>query len=432
MTVLPLPAKGAPVLQITPALLSFVAVDGGPSPASLPLSVSNPGTQPLHWSISTPSPTTDGLGAFVASSGTSGSWLSTKQTKGTVAPKATTRIQVNAQSSNLLPGAYTSTLVFNSDKGTVNNPQSVNVSLTVLPRCSLQVSTNALSFIAVQGQGNPATQVINLFASSSCSGTSTWTASATSSPSSWLSVNPASSQLVGAASSTATVAVNTANLAVGTYTGNMDLTMASTQNTQSVSVQLTVQSPPQPGAPVISASPLNFSFIATQGQSPQPQIMTIANPGGTTLFWNATVTPLISWYSVVPRGGTVPPGQTRQVTIKVKTVLTGGVLLGPGLHLIQISLNGFDANGNIVSGSPQAISVNFNVLVPCRLNSPTANALAFTAVQGASNPASQTKSFGASGNCAWPVGWNVSGSQPAWLSALSTSGSFTADGQSAI
>ena len=213
MSVLPLPATGAPVLQVTPALLSFTAIDGGYNPTSQSLLVSNPGKQSLHWSLSNPSPTVDARGAFLLAMGTTVNWLSTNQTKGTIAPQATAMIQVNAQSNNLLPGAYTSTLVFTADKNAVNNPQSINVSLTVQPRCSLIVSSNALNFIGVYGQANPNMQSLTLATSASCSGTSSW--SATSSAPSWLTVTPASSQLQGVANSTATVAVNTSGLAAG-------------------------------------------------------------------------------------------------------------------------------------------------------------------------------------------------------------------------
>src|ERR1019366_1636198 len=145
MTVDPLPVLGTPVLQITPALLSFVAVDGSAAPNPLPLLVSNTGKQPLHWSISNQSPTTDATGSFALTSGLTTNWLKTNLTKGTIAPDATATVQVSALSSGLLPGAYMSTLVFNADKRAVNAPQSVNVSLTIEPRCSLQVSTNALT-----------------------------------------------------------------------------------------------------------------------------------------------------------------------------------------------------------------------------------------------------------------------------------------------
>ncbi len=333
MSVLPLPATGAPVLQVTPALLSFTAIDGGSNPTSQSLLVSNPGKQPLHWSLSNPSPTVDARGAFLLAMGTSVNWLSTNQTKGTIAPQATAMIQVNAQSNNLLPGAYTSTLLFNADKNAVNNPQSINVSLTVQPRCSLIVSSNALNFIGVYGQANPNMQSLTLATSASCSGTSSWSATS-SAP--WLTVTPASSQLQGVATSTATVAVNTSGLAAGPYSGTITLTMSPTKNTQSILVQLTVQTPPPPGAPVMSISPLNINFNVMQGQkSIAPQSMTITNTGQSTLNWRvgsitgigASIGP--GWIAFIPKGGTIAPGQTQQVTVKVRTIIAPGIGIIP-------------------------------------------------------------------------------------------------------
>jgi hypothetical protein len=431
MIVDPLPTSVTPILQITPALLSFVAVDGNAAPNSLPLLVSNTGKQPLHWSIASQSSTTDANGSFALTSGLITNWLKTDLTKGTVAPNATTTIQVSALSSSLLPGAYTSTLVFNADKGTVNTPQSVNISLTIEPRCSLQVSTNALTFTTILNS-TPATQAISLSASASCPATSAWTATTTQP---WLSVTPSGSQLKGIANSTATVAINTSNLAVGTYTDTITLTLAQTQNTQSVFVQLTIQPIPGPGAPVMTVSPLNLNFSVMQGSgiSP-PQIVSITNTGGSALTWQPKEvfnSGILIWMGTFPAGGSIAPGQTTQLMVRVRASFPGGVLLGAGPHTATITVHGLDSNNNEIAGSPQVVSVNLNVVVPCTLPPPTANTLAFTAVQGGSNPTPQTESFGATGNCAWPVAWSVTGSLPSWLNVSSTTGSFTTDGQSA-
>jgi hypothetical protein len=438
MTVDPLPTIGTPVLQITPALLSFVAVDGSAAPNPLPLLVSNLGKKPLHWSISSQSSTTDGSGSFALTSGLITNWLKTNLTQGTIAPNATTTLQVSALSSSLLPGAYTSTLVFNADKGTVNTPQSVNVSLTIEPRCSLQVSTNALTFTTIVNS-SPATQAISLSASASCPATSAWNATTTQH---WLSVTPSGSQLKGIANSTATVAINTSNLAVGTYNDTITLTLAQTQNTQSVAVQLTVQplpSPSTPSAPSMTVSPLNLNFNMMQGSgiSP-PQIISITNTGGSPLNWYQTATYLpgvgnSAWMGAFPLGSSTPlgPGQTAQITVRVRTVLPSKVILGAGMYPALITIAATDGNSNQIAGSPQVVSVNLNVVVPCTLPPPTASTLAFTAVQGGSEPAPQTETFGASGNCAWPATWSVTGSLPSWLNTSSTTGSFTTDGQSA-
>jgi hypothetical protein len=431
MTVDPLPTIGTPVLQITPALLSFVAVDGSAAPNPLPLLVSNLGKQPLHWSISSQSSTTDGRGSFALTSGLITNWLKTNLTQGTIAPNATTTLQVSALSSSLLPGAYTSTLVFNADKGTVNTPQSVNVSLTIEPRCSLQVSTNALTFTTIVNS-SPATQAISLSASASCPATSAWTATTTQP---WLSVTPSGSQLKGIANSTATVAINTSNLPVGTYTDTITLTLAQTQNTQSVFVQLTVQPLPAPGEPVMTVSPLNLNFSVMQGSGVSPpQIVSITNTGGSALTWqpkDVFSSGILIWMGNFPAGGSIAPGQTTQLMVRVRASFPGGVFLGAGAHTATITIHGLDGNNNEIAGSPQVVSVNLNVVVPCTLPPPTAGTLAFTAVQGGSEPAPQTETFGATGNCAWPATWSVTGSLPSWLNVSSTTGSFTTDGQSA-
>ncbi len=127
--------------------------------------------------------------------------------------------------------------------------------------------------------------------------------------------------------------------------------------------------------------------------------------------------------SLTTADSNIPPGQTVQLTVRVRP-------LAAGTYSGLITINAQNADGTIIQGSPQYVTVTMNVLAPCTLPVPTSNALAFTAVQGGSNPAPQTESFGATGNCAWPVGWNLNSSQP-WLSASPASGSFTIDGQSA-
>src|SRR5450755_593000 len=51
MTVRLLPTNAGPVLEVTPPVLSFTALDGELSPPSQALMISNPGSQRLNWSI---------------------------------------------------------------------------------------------------------------------------------------------------------------------------------------------------------------------------------------------------------------------------------------------------------------------------------------------------------------------------------------------
>ncbi len=423
MTVLALPKNPGPVLQVTPPVLSFTAIDGGALPPQQYLVVGNPGSQPMHWSLANNTPSTQSQGSFLNSLGSSVHWLNTDQTSGTVAPSATSIVKISVQSKSLLPGAYTDTLVFSADKGTVNNPQNVNISLTVQPACALQVSSNALTFTAVQGQTSPNNQAVSLSASSSCGATTSWSAS---SPQSWLMATPGSGQLKGVASSTVGVNVNTASLTSGNYNGVITLT--TTHSTQAVQVQLTVQPPPPPGSPILSVSPMNVNFSVTQGQpSPPPQVVSITNTGGSNLAWreNAGFSGSGVVMSASPTGGTVAPGATGQIVVNVNTRKADA-----GSYIGTVTIHGFDANNNEISGSPQVINVTINVQPPCTLAPPTSGSLAFTATQGSGDPAPQTIGLSATGNCAWPVNWSASGA-PSWLKLSSTSGSFNANGQSA-
>lgn len=424
MTVRALPPNPGPVLQVTPPVLSYTAVDGGGSPASQYLVIGNPGSQPMHWSLANNTPPTQSQGSFLNSLGSSVNWLNTDQSSGTVAPRATSIVKVNVQSKSLLPGAYTDTLIFSADQNTINSPQNVNISLTVQPACSLQVSTNALQFTAVKGQNNPNNQAVSLSASSSCGNATSWSASSSAS---WLTITPTNGQLKGVTSSTVAVSVNTASLASGNYNGVVTLTTA--RSTQAVQVQLTVQPPPPPGAPVLSISPMNVNFSVTQGQpNPPSQVVSITNTGGSTLYWQVLCTLTGAGgvpACIAPSGGSVAPGQTQQTLVSANTRK-----LAAGSYSITAAIKGLDANNNEISGSPQVVNIMVNVQPPCTLAAPTSGSLAFTATSGSGDPAPQTLSLSATGNCAWPVGWHASGA-PTWLGLSPASGSFSASGQSA-
>ncbi len=423
MTVRPLPTNAGPVLQVTPVVLAFVSNDGGANPPSQDLVVSNPGSRPMHWSLSNNAPSAQSQGAFLTALGSTINWLSTNQTTGTVAPGATASIQVNVQSLSLLPGAYIDTIMFTADQGTINSPQSVNISLTVQPQCSLQLSSNAVSFTTIQGQSNPNSQAVSLSATASCQATTAWNATSSQS---WLMVTPASGQLKGVVSATMGVEVNTAGLSAKTYNGVITITTG--RNTQVVQVQLVVQSPPAPGAPILSVSPLNFSFNVTQGQpNPPGQVFSITNTGGRPLYWRSTLTQnLFVGVALAPSSGIVAPGQTQQAVVNVR--VAGG---SPGPFSFTAQISGYDANNKTAGGSPQSLTIGGNIQAPCTLAPPSASSLAFAATQGGGDPAVQALSFTATGNCAWPVNWRASGGLPSWLHLSPSAGAFNANGQSA-
>jgi hypothetical protein len=422
MTVKQLPPNAGPVLSLTPAVLSFVTSDGNPQTQAQNLTISNPGSQTLNWSVSlSDSSNQSSQNALFHMLGSKANWLSTNLSSGTIQPGSSASILVRVQSQSLLPGTYLGTLVF-TGHGVIDSPQTVSISLTVQPHCGLVISPAGLSFIAVQGQGNPSNQALNLSLTNSCDGsTVTWHAIPSNS---WLAVAPASGQLRGAMSSVASVGINLNGLAPRTYYSQITFVVG--QSTQTVAVQLVVQPTPPPAEPIMSASPLNLNFSNTQGQpNPSGQIVTIANNGSGPLKWNTSVNQLASsWLYAAPSGGTVAPKQTGQVTVSVDTSL-----LTPGTYVGQVILDGKDIGGHEASGSPEIVTINLVVQPPCVLTRPSSSALTFSYTQGGTAPSPQNVTFTGTGSCAWPLSWITTPSPlPAWLSLGPSSGSIKASG----
>jgi len=435
MTVAALPPDAGAVLMIAPAVLAFTSLDGATSQGSNTnqiLVVSNPGRKTLSWSLTNNQPiiqTNQSASLSTTDAGTN--WLNTSVTSGTVAPGETENVSVSVNSQSLLPGAYTNTLVFSShDPKTINGTQSVSVSLTVQPHCSLILSTGGMAFTTVANSSNASNQSLNVSASASCNSTVGWQATSNMS---WLTITPASGSAKTGSNSVITVGVNTTNMGPATYIGTIML--VSTQggsaqgSTQAVTVVLNIQPPPPPQAPVIAAAPLTMSFSTVQGQPVSSgQTVLITNSGQSALLWHTSVSLLANtWLNASPTGGTINPGQTATVTV---SATANG--LTPGTYNGQIKLDGYDAKTGVIAagGDPQVVAVQLQVNPPCTLVQPSSSALAFTSIQGGGDPAQQSITLSASGNCMWPLGWKASVSPTApWLK-FSSAGSFGQGGLS--
>jgi len=423
MSVVSLPQNAGPVLAVTPAVLSFTAQDGGVNPAGQELVVSNPGTQPLSWSLTNNAlaSATDQNSFLNAANPGAANWLTVSQSSGNVVPKDKNVLNVTVNSQNLLPGAYIDTLLF-SGSGQLNKTQSVSISLTVLPQCGLTLSTGAMTFTSVVSNSNSTVQPLNVSATSGCSSPINWQASSSAS---WLQITPTSGQATTTTSSVISVGVNASSMSAGTYPGTITVTNGT--STQSVQVTLQVQTPPSPTAPIMSASPLTMSFTAIEGQSkPETQAVVISNTGGSALQWHTQVNLLANgWLGVSPTGGTVNAGLTGQMT-----VIVNAATLTPGDYTGQIIISGQNPNA---SGNSQTIMVQLHVSSPCGLQAPSSAALAFTATQGGGNPSPQSVSFTALGSCSWPVNWQAGiTSHARWLTLSPLSGTIAASGQAAM
>jgi hypothetical protein len=426
MGVSKLPSNPGPVLSLSPAALSFSTVDGSTQPLSQTLTISNPGSKPLDWALTATSSTTSSTMVAIAHAlGASGNWLLADSQSGTVQAQSSEQINILISSSALLPGTYTGTLDF-SAPGAIGSLQTVSVSLTVQPHCGLVTTTGFLPFTVVQGTANSGSQSLGLNATESCGGTVNWVSQVSSSG--WLTVSPGSGQLKGITSQFLSVSVNATGLAPATYYGYIVFTAQN--STQTVFVGLQVQAAPSPTAtaPIMAASPLNLNFSYTQGQpNPKGQVVTITNNGTGPLKWKTNPQQFGNiWLSASPSGGSVSPDQSGTVTINVDTSK-----LSPGTYAGQVTLYGTDINGKQASGSGQVVSINLVVQPPCTLTQPSSSSLAFTGVQGGTNPISQTVLITGTGNCTWPLVLSVPTPSANWLSVIANSSNINGNGQSA-
>lgn len=399
MQVTPLVSAYEPVLQLSPAVLSFSGIDGGASPPAQAISISDPGALPLSWSAVTDQP-----------------WLSIMPRSDTVNPSKSETVMASVNTSTLLPGTYHGVITFSGmGAGPVkDSPQSVNVSITIVPGCSLQISPNLLTFTGTYLQSPPSPRTISLGTSQSCTAPLPWSAASNAS---WLTINTTH----GTTPARATVNVNTSGLLPGTYNGMINFSTSA--GTQSLAVSLAIG---PPATPVISvpSTTLAFNGIVGQGSTPTSQMIALANTGGGVLKWSATAATTTGggWLAVTPGSGTLSANQTVGLSV-TPTLLSG---LTPGTYTGAITITGTDAQGKPATGSPQIIPVNFVVQAPCGISA-DATGLTFTGGNG-QPPTAQTITITAGGACANGLDWTAASATTAggsWLTLPQTSGTVT-------
>jgi hypothetical protein len=448
MSVLPLSARSDAVLAVAPPVLSFTATDGGTDPSNQLLTVSNPGSQPLNWSLAPSSLAGDDGQNLPFQFSTN--WLSTDLASGIISAGSKTAVRVIVHSHSLLPSVYGALLTFTSGREGLNSPQAVVVTLTIQPRCGVTTSMGNMSFTAISGQSAPVNEVLSLGTTANCTGTLNWQAFSSAS---WLNVTPIHGQLQPNAGAVTTVGVSAGTLQPGTHNGLV--VFMTGQSTQTVIVQLTVlasslsptvggqpntpaspgsgsigQGTPQPTASTppgtagaFSVSPLNLNFSTTQGQANPPgQVVKISNNGRSSLNWQANVNASAStWLNVKPTSGSVAAGQSSQTTVNADA--TG---LPPGTYSTQVSVTATDATGAQVQGSPQIISVTLTVSQACTLEV-TPSSLSFTVSLLQPNPPGQNIQLTEVGSCTYPISWKVAADKN-WIVLSQTSGSDSGSG----
>lgn len=415
LQVTPLQPGHAPVLQVTPAVLSFSGVDGSASLAPQGVTISNPGVLPLQWNAT--NATNDGT-----------NWLSVGPQSGTVAKGASQSITISVNSSQLLPGVYYGSITFASQGSpvAVNNPQTIYVSVTIAPQCAIQVSPGALSFTGVYLQPSPAAKSISIGVSQSCTAPLYWSVSAyTVTGGRWLTLSASA----GTTPSSPRIGVNVTGLQPGTYSGS--LVFSSAAGTQTMPVTLFIG---QATTPIISAAPALLNVNGVVGQTaPTVQSIALSNIGGGTLSWSATAVTSVggAWLTVAPAAGLL--GAQKSTTLSVTVTLLKA--LTPGTYTGSVTVTGKDSTGHIAAGSPQTLPVTFIVQAPCTVAT-SLPALTFQSVVGQPAPAAQAVTISAAGACAHAVSWSAAlATVPAggtWLTATPAAGTVTVSAPSLV
>ena len=201
-------AVPGPTLAATPTSLQFAYTSGGTVPAAQSVQITNSGSGTLTWTAAA-----------------SDAWLSVSAASGT----APSTLSVSVSPTALKTGTYNGKVTITATDA-ANSPLTIDVTLTVTASAAMvTVTPQTLSFSYTVGGTAPAAQSISI--TTGGTGSLAWTASSSVF---WASVSPAS----GSASGAASVSVNPANLAAGSYTGNLEIAAAG--GTASVSITLAV------------------------------------------------------------------------------------------------------------------------------------------------------------------------------------------------
>jgi len=157
------------------------------------------------------------------------------------------------------------------------------------PPSNLVLSTQSLSFVAVQDQPSPPNQPVQITSDDSPLSFTVEENVA------WLLKSPSS----GTTPATVNVGVNAFGLAVGAYTDSFAVVAPQAANSpQYVVVHLTVEPPP----PEIGVSADTFLFKAViDGANPPSRQLDVFNAGGSTLNWTASNSE--SWLMISPTSG---------------------------------------------------------------------------------------------------------------------------------
>lgn len=343
-----------PVITLSGTSATFTARAGSTNPATQAISISNGGPGTLQGiALST-----------IQYAGGAAGWLTATLNGTTATATQTTSVQLTAAVTGLAPGVYTAVVPITAT-GAPNSPQNINVTFTVTPRPTLELSRTTVAINAISGAANPAPETVNLTSSTSApaAGLAASIAYNEAAQAGWLTatVNPNTTP------STLTLQASAGARPAGTYTATVTVTSTDASNApRQVSVTFTVAP-----APRIDVSQPTLSFGApVGGANPTAQTLQITNGGGGTLTGlNAAVsyTNGNGWLNAPLTAG------TNAGSVLVQPNITG-LAAGTYVATIRITATGAsnsprDVEVTLIISSQPTIAVN-----PVTLNFPSTGA----------------------------------------------------------
>jgi Viral BACON domain len=372
---------GIPTLQVNPTTVNFAYQAGTTVPLAQTITVTSNGN-PVSFTITPQIFTGNSQWLVVSPSGTSAVTPST--------------ITVNVSPGTLAAGlTYTGNIQLNTFGGSTNPTINIPVNLLVSNNPILNASPASLSFTAQVGS-NPLPQTLTLGSSSTSLSYSVTSSVVTPAAGNWLQIP---SQF-GATPGTVNVTVNTQGLAVGTYTGNINVSSPTAGNGSStVPVTLTITAG---SALQLNTNSLNFAYQIGQLQ-PLNQAVAVSTTSGQLGFTVSSQvnSGLTGWLLPVQTISGTAPGNF------IAGVNTSGLAAGTYTGTFTVTPSG--------STVPQTVQVTL-VVSDKALFVISPDAIAFTAPLGGGSSTPSFQSVAVTSTDGTPIAFTaVATSTGGWL-----------------
>jgi len=339
-----------PTLTVDRSGVSFTYPKTPPTPETKVVHVSNSGSGPLAFSVS--SQTNNG-----------GTWLSVSPTSGNVTPKSPAAVSLTADSTGLAVGTYTGSVTISSS--TTGTSSTIHVTLTVSAQNqAIQLSHFGLSFTAVAGGGPVPPE--SLTVSNIGNGTMNFTVSTnTLSGGGWLSATPvAGSAPANGAPPSISVAVNQAGLAPGFYYGQVRIDAPGAANTPHLTtVALHVLAAGSDPGPLIVPSEIVIKAVAGAPPPGATEVL-LYNVSATAQSYISSVVSSTpgNTFDVLPQSGTLSVSAPTSMVVQP---LTSN--LAPGVYNAEMTFQFSDGNVDrvgirtIITPAPAPASTGSNI-----------------------------------------------------------------------